>query len=262
MANRPTASCRGTWCYARPLVSWLALVLSALTTPVHAQTQPANTVRTLLAAGHLDSVVDAPLHFRLVAVSLPAMERVSHSGPNSMLYVLSGALAIVLDGGPQTVSEGDGVFVSAGHTAILHAIGSQPVHFLQFVLTPAGEAQKPLLGNRASVEELYRTSQPLPGLRSGPYEFSLTRVTLPAGMPTNPSHYRSGAALYYVVSGTGAFRADGKTEPRPAGSPHFEPYGWVHQWANPSDAPLVILQANISQEGAPAVVLTNPAADR
>jgi mannose-6-phosphate isomerase-like protein (cupin superfamily) len=81
-----------------------------------------------------------------------------------------------------------------------------------------------------------------------------TRVTLPAGMPANPSHYRSGAALYYVIAGTGAFTADGKTEPRAAGAPHFEPYGWVHQWANPGDTPLVLLQANISQEGVPAVL--------
>ena len=36
--------------------------------------------------------------------------------------------------------------------------------------------------------------------------------------------------------------------------PHFEPYGWVHQWANPGDTPLVLLQANISQEGVPAVL--------
>ena len=34
--------------------------------------------------------------------------------------------------------------------------------------------------------------------------------------------------------------------------PAFEPYGLVHQWANPGDAPFVLLQANLSQEGIPA----------
>src|SRR4051794_24941421 len=74
--------------------SWLALVLSFLTLPALAQTQPANTVRTLLAAGHLRSVIETPLHFRLFRVRLPAIERVSYFGPNSMLYVLSGALSV------------------------------------------------------------------------------------------------------------------------------------------------------------------------
>ena len=73
-------------------------------------------------------------------------------------------------------------------------------------------------------------------------------------MPTNPPHYRSGAAMYYVIAGSGVFTADGKTEPKTPGMPHFERAGWVHQWANPGAAPLVLLQANISQEGAPAVL--------
>jgi hypothetical protein len=60
--------------------------------------------------------------------------------------------------------------------------------------------------------------------------------------------------LYYVMAGDGTFIADGKSEPRTAGMPHFERSGWVHQWANPGNAPLVLLQANISEEGAPAVV--------
>ena len=234
--------------------SWLALVLSSPALPALAQTQPANTVRALLAAGHLSSVVDTPLHFRLFAVRLPAMEHVSYSGPNSMLYVLSGTLTVALDGAAQTVSEGAGVFIPAGRTAAFGATGIEPAHFLQFVLAPAAEAQKSPLGGPASSEELYRTPEPLPGLRAGPYEFSLTRVTLPAGMPVNPPHYRSGAALYYVIAGTGAVTADGKIEPRVAGAPYFEPYNWVHQWAVPGDTPLVLLQANISQEGVPAVL--------
>jgi len=31
--------------------------------------------------------------------------------------------------------------------------------------------------------------------------------------------------------------ADGKTETKGMGTPHFEPHGWVHQWANDGDAP-------------------------
>ena len=52
--------------------------------------------------------------------------------------------------------------------------------------------------------------------------------------------------------------ADGKTETKGMGTPHFEPHGWIHQWANDGDAPLVLLQANISEEGVPAVVMVQP----
>jgi quercetin dioxygenase-like cupin family protein len=77
-------------------------------------------------------------------------------------------------------------------------------------------------------------------------------------MPINPPHYRSGAALYYVLAGSGTFVADGKTERKEIGTSHFEPYGWVHQWGNAGDTPLVLLQANISEEGVPAVIAGHP----
>jgi quercetin dioxygenase-like cupin family protein len=96
----------------------------------------------------------------------------------------------------------------------------------------------------------------------GPYEFTLTRVVIPARSPYNPPHYRSGAALYYIVSGTGARIVNGRTESWPPGSSVYEPYGLVHQWANPGDAPFTILQANISSEGAPVVIMGTPPASK
>jgi quercetin dioxygenase-like cupin family protein len=101
------------------------------------------------------------------------------------------------------------------------------------------------------------TPEPLPGLQTGPYELSLTRVTLAAGIPADPPHSRSGAALNYVLAGTGLFTAEGKTEGRTTGMPDFELNGLVYQWANPGDAPLVLLQANLRQEGMPGVVPTS-----
>jgi quercetin dioxygenase-like cupin family protein len=170
-----------------------------------------------------------------------------------MVYGLSGRLTIAFEGSAHAVSEGAGAFIPERAAAIFSVPASEPASFLHFVLSPVADSQKPL-SDPAIVEELYRTPEPLPGLKTGPYEFSLTRVSLPAGMPANPTHYRSGAALYYVIAGNGFFIADGKAEPRLAGMPHFERYGWAHQWANPGESPLVLLQANISQEGIPAVL--------
>jgi len=106
------------------------------------------------------------------------------------------------------------------------------------------------------VTELCRTPEPLPDLQAGPYELSLARVTLPAGTPADPPYIRSGAALNYVLAGTGLITAEGRTEKRTAGMPDFEFH--VYEWVNLGNTPLVLLQANLSQEGIPAVFRASP----
>lgn len=232
----------------------IALICCLLPIATLAQNQPASTVRTLLATGRVGSVVETPLAFRLLSVSLPSTQRASYSGPNAMLYALSGALGLELGGNSQPLAESGGAFIPGGRAATFSASGSEPAKFLLFVLLPVADVQKTLIGPPAIVEELYRSPEPLPGLQAGPYEFSLTRVSLPPSMPANPPHYRSGDVLYFVAAGSGTFIADARSEPRSAGMAHFERAGWVHQWANPSTTPLVLIQANISQEGVPAVL--------
>jgi gentisate 1,2-dioxygenase len=73
-------------------------------------------------------------------------------------------------------------------------------------------------------------------------------------MPSNPPHHRSGAALYFIISGTGANTVDGKT-----GSLIYEPYALVHQWGNPGEEPLILLAFNINPEGVAAVLPGAPA---
>jgi quercetin dioxygenase-like cupin family protein len=73
-------------------------------------------------------------------------------------------------------------------------------------------------------------------------------------MPSNPPHHRSGAALYYIVSGTGANTINGKTEAKEPGSLSYEPFGLVHQWGNLSDTPFTFLAFNINPEGVAAVI--------
>jgi quercetin dioxygenase-like cupin family protein len=73
-------------------------------------------------------------------------------------------------------------------------------------------------------------------------------------MPPNAPHHRSGAARYYVVSGTGEHTIEAKAEARAPGSFIFEPFGLVHQWGNPGTSPFTFLAFNISPEGVPAVL--------
>jgi len=232
----------------------IALICCLLPIATLAQNQPASTVRTLLATGRVGSVVETPLALRLLSVRLPSTQRASYSGPNAMLYALSGGLGLELGGNSQPLAESGGAFIPGGQMATLNSSGSEQPNLLLFVLSPITDMQKPLVGPPAIVEELYRSPEPLPGLQAGPYEFSLTRVSLPPSMPANPPHYRSGDVLYFIAAGSGTFIADGRSEPKSAGMPHFERAGWVHQWANPGTTPLVLIQANIGQEGAPAVL--------
>jgi quercetin dioxygenase-like cupin family protein len=227
--------------------------------PVGAQTAPAPSasrptpVREVLASRGLSAVGDAPLHFRLLRVTLPPAQSTSYGGPHGFVCGLSGTLAITNHGEVATLRRGEAMFVEAATATALRAAEGEPVVFLHFLLVRADELNASVEGPPATVTELYRTAA-IPSLKPGPYEFSLTRVTFPPQFPINPPHRRSGAALYYIPSGTGAITAGGRTESRPAGSIQYEPNDFVHQWANPGNTPLVLLQANISPEGTPVVI--------
>src|SRR5437764_733426 len=150
----------------------LLLLIALFPFPASAQSQPASTVRTLLAAGRVGSVVDRPLNFRLLSVRLPAAQRVSYSGSNAMVYAAVGRWGFELDGNSQPLAEGAGAFIPAGRVATFSASEPEPANFLLFVLSPAGNVEKSLLGSPAVMDELYRSPEPLPGLQAGPYEFS------------------------------------------------------------------------------------------
>jgi quercetin dioxygenase-like cupin family protein len=109
------------------------------------------------------------------------------------------------------------------------------------------------------VKELYRTSTAIPDLKPGAYDLNLTRVTFPAQMPSNPPHHRSGAALYYIVSGMGANTVGGKTEAKGPGSLIYEPFDLVHQWGNRGSEAFTFLAFNINPEGVAAVLPGTPA---
>ena len=239
------------------------VLITALLTALSVQTSlaqaPTNIVRTVLAVTSLPSVVDAPLFFRLSRVELPPGQITTYSGPVGFLYALSGALTVQAKAGQQSLLQDDAVLVVADNTYSLKSSATEPALFLHFVLCRSTELDQAAEHSPpAVVTEIYRSPQAIPDLKPSRYEFTLTRVSYPRMTPNVP-HYRSGAALYYVRSGSGIFIADSKTETKQPGTAHFERHGWLHQWANDTDAPLVLLQANISEEGAPAVVMTQPA---
>jgi quercetin dioxygenase-like cupin family protein len=235
-----------------------AMALPATGTAQTAPTPPAIT-RIAIAATKLPTVTDVPVYFKAVSITLPPDERSSVSAANGILYQISGSTEVVLDGGTKTLNAGEGLFIAGGKTAALAAGHGGPSTFLHFFLAPAADLGRPVETAPAVVKELYRTADPIPDLKPGGYDLNLTRITFPAQMPSNPPHHRSGAALYFVVSGTGANTIDGKTEAKGPGSLIYEPSALVHQWGNPGNEPLIFLAFNISPEGVAAVLPDAPA---
>lgn len=239
------------------IVGILLLIVAAFSTSAVAQTTSPSTAtaRTVIASTKLPTVTDAPMFFRAVSVTLSPDQQSSISAPNGIVYQISGSTEISIDGQAKLLNAGDGMFIPGGKPASLKAGSGLPSVFLHFMLVPAGDIDRVAETPPATVKELYRTTAPIPGLKPGPYDFNLTRVTFPPGMPSNPPHHRSGAALYFIVSGIGANTVNGKSEEKGPGSVIYEPYGLVHQWGNPGNEPMTFLAFNINPEGIAAVLL-------
>jgi quercetin dioxygenase-like cupin family protein len=236
------------------------LAVAGLAVSAPAQTPPAAPAiaRTVVAGTKLASLDNTPLYFKAASVSIPAGQKISFSArPNGILYQLSGSTEVSA-GEPKTITTGGGVLTAGETTASLTAGSGEQSTLLYFLLVPQEALDQPVAATPATVNELYRTAAPLPELKPGSYELNLTRVTFPPGMPSNAPHHRSGAALYYIVSGIGANTVNGKTADRGPGSLIYEPFGLVHQWGNPGSEPLTFLAFNINPEGVPAVVPETP----
>jgi quercetin dioxygenase-like cupin family protein len=187
----------------------------------------------------------------VVSVTLPPEGRTTLSA--------SSGIEVTLDKQSRTLASGEGSFIAGGRTTTLKVTGDAPSAILHFFLGPATEFDQRAYAVPANARELYRTSAPIPGLKPGDYDLNLTRITFPPQMPSNPPHHRSGAALYYIVSGIGSNTVGGTTEAKGPGSLVYEPFDLVHQWGNPGSEPFTFLAFNINPDGVAAVLSGAPA---
>jgi quercetin dioxygenase-like cupin family protein len=241
-------------------VGCLLVCAAAFIAPAAGQNPPTPpaTVRTAVAATKLPLLGDAPVHFKAVSLTIPSGVSSGVSSTNGIVYQLSGTTEVTVAGQVKTLNPGEGLFIAGGNVATLKAGDGGPSTSLHFLLVSPAELDKFIAAPPAVVQELYRTAAPLPELKPGRYDLNLTRITFPAQMPPNAPHHRSGAALYYIVSGTGENTIEGKAEAKAPGSFIFEPFGLVHQWGNPGTSPFTIQAFNIIPEGVPAVLTGAP----
>jgi quercetin dioxygenase-like cupin family protein len=236
-------------------IGFIILGVATIANSAATQTPPAPAItRTVVAATKLPTVTDRPLLFRALSVTIPSGEKSSVSTADGILYQMSGSTEVSIGGEAKTLSPGEGLFLAGGKLASLKAGTGEASTFLHFLLIPVANQDQPVETKPAIVKELHRTAAPIPDLKPGSYDLNLTRVIFPAQMPSNPPHHRSGAALYYIISGTGANTVNGNTDAKEPGSLSYEPFGLVHQWGNPNDTPFTFLAFNINQEGVAAVI--------
>ena len=238
------------------------IILSNL--PAVAQTVEKGPVRTVLALGRVSSVVDAPMSFKLSRVSIPGGTSAVYRGAHSLVYVVSGVVTIAVANDLRSVRPKQGAYLPAATDVTIHASEDAAAELLQFELLRSADVSKSAMNAPASVTELHQMKIPADALKPGPYEFSMTTVILPAGASRPRPHTRSGAALYYVLAdGTittwpsaniDTLSGESRSESRRIGDIQEEPYGFIHSWSPKADVPLVLLQANISQEGAPEII--------
>jgi hypothetical protein len=246
----------------RLAVTVATIILSNL--PAVAQTVEKGPVRTVLALGRVSSVVDAPMSFKLSRVSIPGGTSAVYRGAHSLVYVVSGVVTIAVANDLRSARPKEGAYLPAATDVTIHASEDAAAELLQFELLRSADASKSALNAPASVTELHQMKIPADALKPGPYEFSMTTVILPAGASRPRPHTRSGAALYYVLAdGTittwpsaniDTLSGESRSESRRIGDIQEEPYGFIHSWSPKADVPLVLLQANISQEGAPEII--------
>jgi quercetin dioxygenase-like cupin family protein len=241
-------------------IGFIILGIATLANSVAAQTPPVQLpiARTVVAATKLPTVIDRPLLFKVLSVTIPPGEKSSVSTADGILYQMSGSTEVSIGGETKTLSPGEGLFLASGKLASLKAGTGEASTCLHFLLVPVADQDQPVEARPAIVKELHRTVAPISDLKPGGYDLNLTQVTFPARMPSNPPHHRSGAALYYIISGTGANTVDGKTNAKEPGSLVYEPFGLVHQWGNAGDTPFTFLAFNINPEGVAAVISGAP----
>lgn len=231
----------------------LSLLTVAPATAQETSPRADRPIRLVLASSKIPSIDDGPLHFRLLRITIPAGQSVAYAGPPGMVYPISGSLSISIDGDRRPLQDGEGSFLGRGQRATLAAGLAAPATFLHYLLVTRAELDTVFHARPAAASEVSH-SEPIPGLKPGPHEFTLTRVTVNPKIPAPPLHHRSGAALYYVLSGTWTMHTEDRHEPRARGYVQFEPSTFVHTWENVGDVPGALLQANVSPENVPEII--------
>lgn len=207
-----------------------------------------------VASGTLASLADAPRYIELLRVAVGPDAEAHLAVGDGIVYLLSGHAAIRTNGASADLAPGDGRFATRGQDVTITGTGRGEAVILAFLLLERDELARSATQPAVAATRIFRARVPIPGIEPGAYDVDLRKVTFPARTPSNAPHRRTGAALYYVLDGTGANTIGSKVWKRRRGSIVYEPATVVHQWGNPGRKPLELLIFDVHRSGTPAVV--------
>lgn len=196
---------------------------------------------------------DTPLYFSVLAGRLATGETRGVASGDGVYYQSSGTVDINMEGKIRILNPGDGVFMPAGTKFAVKTHAAEPAPtYLKFLLLPAG-------GFRPSADtplehEVYRSPAPLLRVMTERNLLTLSRVEVPPESPCDSLHWRSGAALHYILSGVGAEFTENRAIAKGPGSVSYEPNRLAYQWSNPGTTPLVYLLFNVNPKDEPPVL--------
>jgi len=223
---------------------------------VIAPPRPEAEQRVLAATNRLN-VTKAPLHMKVMSVTVFAQQTVSAFGADTVIYQMAGTTEVSLGGQIKTLGVGEAFLITAAQKATLKA-GAGVSAFVTFNLVSEANLGQALISMPSIVTELFRSPASVPGLEPGRYDLNLTEVTLPGKMELNTPVHRTGAGLYYMIAGIGVSAAGGKPNPAPAGTIIYAPQDLLHQWGNQSPAPARYVVFNMNRVGTPGVIEAAP----
>jgi hypothetical protein len=219
-------------------------------------TYSSSLLQKIIATATVPDRNDTPLYFSVVAGRLEAGETRGVASGDGVYYQLSGAVDINIQGSITTLNAGDGVFVPAGTEFTLKPHDAEPAPtYLKFLLLPATGFQHP--AETRLEREVYRSPSPLLRVMAERNLLTLSRVEVPPESPCDPPHWRSGAALHYILSGFGAEFTETRATTKGPGSVSYEPNRLAYQWSNPGTTPLVYLLFNVNPKDEPPVLAAN-----
>lgn len=227
------------------------------------ETYSSSQFRRVIAKARIPQRDNAPLYFSVRGGTFWT-DQVSTAAPgDGVYYQFSGSVDLRLDGKTRTLEAGEAQFIPAGamFTLTSHGTHRAPT-YLHFLLSRSPVSDLAAGANGAAVE-LYHSSSPVSGLTPERNLLTLSQVPVPPQSPPDPLHQRSGAALHYVLSGTGAEFGQGQAAARGPGSISYQPAGYTYQWSNPGPNPLIYLLFNVSpRDTEPVIALEQRAEDQ
>ena len=212
-----------------------------------------SVTRTELASAGIPSGREKPHVFKLMNVTLPPGETMSYAGAERLVFQISGSQSVTVDNQETTLKPHKGMRIETGMPATFSTQGEQPSQSLHYLLVPEPQADRSINIRAGEMSQIYRNQAPITWSPDKEQVLSLAQLTFLPSTPMTAPHYRTGAALYYVLSGTGQFSTNGTTEEKAAGSVIYEPSGVLHQWANPGTELLTLVVANVAVQGEPAI---------